>query len=116
MICSTMLMPFITRPQVSEVAVLALPSEQWGQKTAAVIVLDPHFAQSQKQDGKKPWSVLDLRRALKYRLAAYKLPQEMRIVEGGLPRNAMGKGMLFIFYINNLGLSRNFFTDYENSK
>lgn len=32
-----------------------------------------------------------MRRALKERLAAYKIPQEMKVVEA-VPRNAMGKG------------------------
>lgn len=32
-----------------------------------------------------------MRRALRDRLAAYKIPQEMRVVDG-IPRNAMGKG------------------------
>ena len=32
-----------------------------------------------------------MRRALKDRLAAYKVPQEMKVVEE-LPKNAMGKG------------------------
>jgi non-ribosomal peptide synthetase component E (peptide arylation enzyme) len=33
---------------------------------------------------------MDMRRALKDRLAAYKIPQEMKIMES-IPRNAMGK-------------------------
>jgi hypothetical protein len=35
---------------------------------------------------------MDMRRALKDRLASYKLPQEMKILDGPIPRNAMGKG------------------------
>ena len=42
-------------------------------------------------DGKKTWSVMDMRRALKDRLVNYKIPQELKILDGGLPRNAMGK-------------------------
>jgi acyl-CoA synthetase (AMP-forming)/AMP-acid ligase II len=34
---------------------------------------------------------MDMRRALKDRLAAYKIPQEMRVLDA-IPRNAMGKG------------------------
>lgn len=40
----------------------------------------------------KPWSTLDMRRALKDKLVNYKIPQEMKIVDS-IPRNAMGKGM-----------------------
>jgi hypothetical protein len=39
---------------------------------------------------------MDLRRALKGRLAGYKIPQEMRVITGELPRNAMGKGMYWL--------------------
>lgn len=35
-----------------------------------------------------------MRRALKDRLAAYKIPVEMRVVDA-IPRNAMGKGKFF---------------------
>ena len=34
-----------------------------------------------------------MRRALKDRLANYKVPQELKILEGSIPRNAMGKGI-----------------------
>lgn len=36
---------------------------------------------------------MDMRRALKDRLANYKIPQELRVLEsgGGIPKNAMGK-------------------------
>ena len=78
------------RPQISEVAVVGVPSEQWGQKVAAIVTLDPIHAQTGR--GGKQWGVMDMRRALKDRLANYKLPQELRVLEGGLPRNAMGKG------------------------
>ena len=77
------------RPQVSEVAVVGLPSDQWGQKVAAVIVLDPSQAQSGRSG--KTWGLMDMRRALKDRLANYKIPQELKVVQD-LPRNAMGKG------------------------
>ena len=78
----------LSLPQVSEVAVVALPSEQWGQKVAAIVVLNPEHAQTGK--GGKTWGLMDMRRALKDSLANYKIPQEMKVVEG-IPRNAMGK-------------------------
>lgn len=76
-------------PQISEAAVVGLPSDQWGQKVAAVIVLDPQHANSGR--GGKKWGVMDMRRALKDRLANYKIPQDLKVLENGLPRNAMGK-------------------------
>ncbi|KAL8802799.1 MAG: hypothetical protein Q9182_003559 [Xanthomendoza sp. 2 TL-2023] len=78
----------LSLPQIAEVAVLGLSSEQWGQKVAAVVVLNPEQAQTGR--GGKPWGVMDLRRALKERLANYKIPQELKILEG-IPKNAMGK-------------------------
>jgi acyl-CoA synthetase (AMP-forming)/AMP-acid ligase II len=78
----------LSLPEVSECAVVALPSEAWGQKAAAVIVLSEQ-GRTAGRNG-KPWSALDMRRALKEKLAAYKIPQDMQAVEE-LPRNAMGK-------------------------
>lgn len=70
---------------------VGLPSEQWGQKVAAVVVLNPEKAATSGRNG-KPWGPMDMRRALKDRLANYKMPQEMKILQGPIPRNAMGKG------------------------
>lgn len=78
----------LSLPQVAEVAVVGLASETWGQKIAAVVVLSEQGKTAGK--GGKAWGTLDMRRALKERLAAYKIPQELKIVEG-LERNAMGK-------------------------
>ncbi|KAL8801935.1 MAG: hypothetical protein Q9223_006829 [Gallowayella weberi] len=78
----------LSLPQIAEVAVLGLSSEQWGQKVAAVVVLNPEQAQTGR--GGKTWGVMDMRRALKERLANYKIPQELKILEG-IPKNAMGK-------------------------
>lgn len=76
-------------PHISETAVVGLPSEQWGQKVAAIVVLHPS-AQTAGRNG-KPWGAMDMRRALRGRLAAYKVPQEMKVLDA-IPRNAMGKG------------------------
>ncbi|KAI9715278.1 MAG: hypothetical protein M1812_006089 [Candelaria pacifica] len=78
----------LSLPQVAEAAVVGLSSEQWGQKVAAVIVLNPEHAQSGR--GGKKWGAMDMRRALKDKLANYKLPQELKVVDD-VPKNAMGK-------------------------
>ncbi|KAG2010694.1 hypothetical protein GB937_007663 [Aspergillus fischeri] len=80
----------LSLPQIIEAAVVGLPSEQWGQKVAAVVVLNPEVAAKTGRNG-KPWGPMDMRRALKDRLASYKLPQEMKVLDGPIPRNAMGK-------------------------
>ncbi|OAX79340.1 hypothetical protein ACJ72_06347 [Emergomyces africanus] len=76
-------------PQITEAAVFALRSPKWGQTVGVVVVLDPDFANTGR--GEKPWGIMDMRRALKGKLAAYKIPSEMRVLKDGLPRNAMGK-------------------------
>ena len=68
---------------------VGIPSDQWGQKVAAVVVLYPEHSRSGK--GGKAWSIMDMRRALKDKLANYKIPQELKVMPDGLPRNAMGK-------------------------
>ncbi|KAF5247314.1 hypothetical protein FANTH_6405 [Fusarium anthophilum] len=84
-------------PGVDECAVVGLPSEAWGQKVAAVIVL------SSKAGGSI--TLQSLRSALKARITAYKIPQDMVIVDV-LPRNAMGK-------INKKELVKSVFGDAE---
>lgn len=81
----------LSRPQIAEAAVVGLPSEQWGQKVAAILVLRPDAAASGRNG--RAWGPMDMRRALKDRLASYKIPQEMKILDS-IPRNAMGKGKL----------------------
>lgn len=71
----------LSLPQVSEAAVVAVPSGKWGQKVGAVVVL---------QDGVGKWSPLDMRKALKGQLAGYKIPQVMKVVDD-ISKNAMGK-------------------------
>ncbi|KAL8717018.1 MAG: hypothetical protein Q9225_005706 [Loekoesia sp. 1 TL-2023] len=78
----------LSLPQISEAAVVGITSAQWGQKVAAVVVLHPDQAQSGR--GSKTWGVMDMRRALKDRLANYKIPQELKVLEN-IPKNAMGK-------------------------
>ncbi|KAK3702939.1 hypothetical protein LTR37_014788 [Vermiconidia calcicola] len=78
----------LSLPQIEECAVVGLPSEAWGQKVAAVVVLTEVGRSSGK--GGRPWSAMDMRRALKEKLVAYKIPQDLKIVDQ-IPRNAMGK-------------------------
>ncbi|KAJ5096405.1 hypothetical protein NUU61_005761 [Penicillium alfredii] len=77
----------LSLPQITEAAVVALPSEKWGQKVAAMVVLHPDAKSSRTG---RAWGPMDLRRALRDRLASYKIPQEMKVLEA-IPRNAMGK-------------------------
>ncbi|KAK3675383.1 hypothetical protein LTR78_004893 [Recurvomyces mirabilis] len=78
----------LSLPEIRECAVVALPSEAWGQKVAAVVVLSARGKTAGKNG--KEWGAMDMRRALKDKLVAYKIPQDLKVVEG-IPRNAMGK-------------------------
>jgi acyl-CoA synthetase (AMP-forming)/AMP-acid ligase II len=90
----------LSLPQIAEAAVVAVPSGKWGQKVGAVIIL-----KDGEEGGKKGrWGAMDMRRALRDRLAAYKIPQVMKVVEH-IPRNAMGKSK-FHFQIPPFELSR----------
>jgi malonyl-CoA/methylmalonyl-CoA synthetase len=72
----------LSLPEVAEAAVVAVPSGRWGQKVGAVVLLDPEHATT--------WSPMAMRRALRDRLANYKIPQVLKLVDH-IPRNAMGK-------------------------
>jgi acyl-CoA synthetase (AMP-forming)/AMP-acid ligase II len=86
----------LSLPEVLETAVMAVPSGKWGQKVGAVVILDRTLCP-------EGWKPMDMRRALKGRLANYKIPQVLRLVEH-IPRNAMGK-------INKKELLRQVFLD-----
>ncbi|KAL9050428.1 MAG: hypothetical protein Q9162_006642 [Coniocarpon cinnabarinum] len=74
--------------EVSEVAVVGVPSAKWGQKVGAVVVLSEEGKVAGKDGGSI--SPLQLRNKLKERLVAYKCPLEYKMVDS-IPRNAMGK-------------------------
>ncbi|KAG9605672.1 acetyl-CoA synthetase-like protein, partial [Aureobasidium melanogenum] len=78
----------LSLPAISECAVVGLPSQTWGQKVAAVVVLSEQGKTAGKNG--KHFGAMDLRRGLKDKMAAYKIPQELKVVES-IPRNAMGK-------------------------
>lgn len=68
-------------PNISECAVLGIPSEKWGEEVAAVVVL---------AEPSETLTIDDLRESLRKTLTSYKLPRHLVLVEN-LPRNQMGK-------------------------
>jgi acyl-CoA synthetase (AMP-forming)/AMP-acid ligase II len=84
----------LSLPQVLEAAVVAVPSGKWGQKVGAVVILS---SDALGRSGGK-WGPMDMRRALKERLANYKIPQVMKVVDD-IPKNAMGKSKLTPFHM-----------------
>jgi long-chain acyl-CoA synthetase len=68
-----------THPDVSDVAVIGLPDEKWGERVVAVVVAG----------GKRP-SPEELTEFSRKQLAGFKLPKQFVYVDA-LPRNAAGK-------------------------
>jgi malonyl-CoA/methylmalonyl-CoA synthetase len=67
-------------PAIAEIAVIGLPDDVWGDRVTACVV--PRPGQTLTLDELRAWS--------RDRLAPYKIPRELRLVDE-LPRNAMGK-------------------------
>lgn len=70
----------LTHPDIAECAVVGIPDPVWGERVCAAVVV-------------KPGRTLDLemlRSWTRERLASYKAPRDLRIVEN-FPRNPMGK-------------------------
>lgn len=68
-------------PNVREVAVVGYPDEKWGESIKAVIAL---------KNPKKPLTLEDVQNFLNGKIARYKIPKKLEIVDE-LPRNATGK-------------------------
>lgn len=66
---------------IKEAAVLGYPDDKWGESIKAVIAL---------KDSSKPLNVQDLEEFLDGKIARFKFPKQVEIVEA-LPRNATGK-------------------------
>ena len=69
-----------THPDIKECAVVGIADNVWGERVATAVVLK----------GDHVMSLSELREWAKSRIASYKVPKELLLVED-LPRNAMGK-------------------------
>jgi malonyl-CoA/methylmalonyl-CoA synthetase len=75
-------------PAVSEVAVVGLPDEIWGDRVVACVVLKKEALLAQDPSKLSP----RIREFARARMAAYKAPKQI-VIREELPRNAMGKVM-----------------------
>jgi fatty-acyl-CoA synthase len=73
-----------THPDVADVTVIGLPDERWGEAVTAVVVVKPDAVVSLEE----------LRTFAAERLARYKLPSRLELVDV-LPRNPAGKVLKF---------------------
>jgi len=73
-------------PSITEVAVIGRPHEKWGEVPVAVVAVTPNA----NADGESALTLADLDDFLTERLARYKHPKALEIVDA-LPRNPSGK-------------------------
>lgn len=78
----------LSLPYVSEVMVVGIADEEFGQRVGAVVTL----REDQRIYGDdKKLTIDDLRRDLRESLAGYKLPTVLRVYKGDLPKGPSGK-------------------------
>ncbi|KFZ10996.1 hypothetical protein V502_07820 [Pseudogymnoascus sp. VKM F-4520 (FW-2644)] len=80
-------------PYISEVMVVGVTDEEFGQRVGAVVTLrdDQDIYSSEDNIEGKKLSLDELRKDLRGRLAGYKLPTLLRIMRGDLPKGQSGK-------------------------
>lgn len=76
-------------PYVAEVMVVGVPDLEFGERVGAAVVLKAE--KDQKGDPVTALSLERLRSDLRARLAGYKMPTVMRLIEGELPKSGTGK-------------------------
>lgn len=76
-------------PYVAEVMVVGVPDLEFGERVAAAVVLKE--PEDQKGEPITKLSIERLREDLRARLAGYKLPTILRLIEGELPKSGTGK-------------------------
>jgi len=85
----------LSLPYVAEAMVVGVADEEYGQRVAALISLQEEDLTDSflgtYGNGEYILTIEDLRRDLRERLAGYKLPTLLRIVDGELPKTATGK-------------------------
>lgn len=80
-------------PYVEEVMCIGVDDDEFGQRVAAAIKLreDQDLYALSHSDAGRQLTIEDLRRDLRSRLAGYKLPTMLRVLDAELPKTASGK-------------------------
>lgn len=102
----------LSLPYIAEAVVVGVPDEEFGQRVAALVSLQeeelsdtfPHTHGSSEHR----LTLAALRRDLSARLAGYKMPTLLRLVDGELPKTITGK-------VQKKKLGPEFFTAYESN-
>jgi malonyl-CoA/methylmalonyl-CoA synthetase len=85
----------LSLPYISEVIVVGVADEEFGQRVGAILsIQEEEITEEFRQTHGNERFILtldDLRRDLRRRLAGYKLPTLLRVVQGDLPKTASGK-------------------------
>lgn len=80
-------------PYIAEVMVVGVPDEEFGERVGAVVCLkgEGDMSPHERQLVVKDLSIKKLRADLRERLAGYKMPTVLRIIEDELPKSGTGK-------------------------
>jgi malonyl-CoA/methylmalonyl-CoA synthetase len=85
----------LSLPYIAEAMVVGVPDDEFGQRVAAVVSLrtDKLAQDYYEQAGRNPkrLDLNDMRSDVRSRLAGYKMPTLLRVVEGEIPKGGTGK-------------------------
>jgi malonyl-CoA/methylmalonyl-CoA synthetase len=98
----------LSLPYIAEVMVVGVADDEFGQRVAAAISLQEEELTASFREtygnGRHLVTIQDIRKDLRGKLAGYKLPTILRVIDGEFPKTATGKVLKKV-------LGRQFFPD-----